>query len=89
MMSSITGTRTFTRLVLSAMFLLVLVATIGCLYWLSDLPPDMSDIKYIGAIGMPTTLILGLAKVFEQMYNRYMEKGVQIIISEGAKKNAE
>jgi hypothetical protein len=70
--------RTFTRVILSSMFVLLLLTTFACLEWISNLPEDISDIKYVGAIGVPTSLILGLAKIFEQMYNRYMEKGVQI-----------
>ena len=71
--------RIFTKCMLVASFLLLCFITVVSLYWMFTVEiRSLSDLVAVTVIGAPLALIGGYGKIFEQQYNRYMEKGVQL-----------
>lgn len=71
--------RIFTKCMLVASFLLLCFITFTSLYWLFAVTlTNLTDLVAIAVIGAPLALIGTYGKIFEQQYNRYMEKGVQL-----------
>lgn len=69
--------RTFTRSMLIASFILLCFITATSLYWIVTVDlTKLSDMVAVAVISAPLALIGGYGKIFEQQYNRYMEKGV-------------